>query len=334
MTTRLADVIVPEVFTNYVVENSVVKSNLVQSGLVASNAAMAEQLRAGADSFSVPFWRDLGDDAANLANDDPSSIAAPRKLTAGKQIVRKSFLHGSWGAMNLASELAGDDALARIQSRVAAYWTREAQRRLVATLGGILAENIANGDGDMLNDSGSAFNAAGVIDTAGTLGDSLRDVVAVAMHSKVYTLALKNDLIQTIPDSQGGFIQTFRGLGILVDDGMPVENIAQDPETDPAVWAYTTVLFGAGAIGYALTAPRIAQGTEIENIPASGNGGGQQILHSRVNLAIHPLGYQWKESSVAADSPSTEELAMAGNWTRVAGDRKHVPIAFYRHTLA
>ncbi len=209
--------------------------------------------------------------------------ATPRRMATGKQIVRKSFLHASWSAMNLASELSGDDALKRIQDRAAAYWTRQAQRRLIASLNGILADNVANDSGDMVEDISTAtgtaanFSAAAVIDTAATLGDAMRDLTAIGMHSATYKAALKADMIQTLPDSQGGFIQTFRGLGILVDDGLPV-----------ATGVYTTVLFGPGAVGYGLAAPRIAAGTEVENLPSAGNGGGQQVLHSRVNLAIHP----------------------------------------------
>jgi len=320
-TIQIADVIVPAAFTQYIIENSVEKTALVQSGIMARNAAIDENLRAGAESFSVPFWKDLPDDEANIASDDPAVNAIPRKISTGKQITRKAFLHSSWSAMNLASELSGSDALKRIQDRVTAYWTRQTQRRLVASLNGVLADNVANDDGDMVLDiSGQATNnsfaATHVIDAAATLGDGLRDLTAIAMHSAIYKQALKADLIQTLPDSQGSFIQTFRGLAVLVDDGLPT-----DGDT------FTTVLFGPGAIGYGLSEPRIAAGTEIENLPAAGNGGGQQVLHSRVNLAIHPLGFQWKEASVAAESPSISELAMAANWDRIA-ERKAIPLAF------
>src|SRR6056297_1550856 len=117
--TRLTDVVVPSEFTDYVVQNTMETSALVQSGVVARNAAIEDQLTAGADSFTVPFWNDLADDEANIANDDPAVEATPRKLTSEKQIVRKSFLHKSWSAMNLASELSGSDALTRIQDRAA-----------------------------------------------------------------------------------------------------------------------------------------------------------------------------------------------------------------------
>lgn len=320
--TRISDVIVPSEFTAYAVQNSVETSAFVQSGVASRNAEIEAQLSAGAHNFTVPFWNDLADDEADIVNDDPASESTPAKLGSGKQLVRKSFLHKSWSAMNLASELSGNDALNRVQNRVAAYWTRQMQRRLIASLNGILADNVANDAGDMVVDiSGEAgtaalFTATAVIDAAGTLGDQMGGVTAIAMHSDVYRLALKNDLIDTIPDSEGGAIQTFRGMAVVVDDLLPVSN-----------GDYTTALFSPGSVGWGMTAPRIADGTEIESNPAAGNGGGQQILHSRMNVAMHPAGFTWQESSVAGESPTIAELGTATNWDRVV-DRKAVGLAF------
>ena len=319
---QISDLIIPTAFTDYIVQNTMEKSTLYQSGVAVLNAAMVAQLQAGADSFSVPHWLDLANDEANVVSDDPAVHAVARKIGTGKQVIRKSGLHSSWSAMNLASELSGDNALARIESRTTAYWDRQMQRRLIATLTGIQADNTTNDAGDMVLDisaaSGAAakFSAAGVIDCAGTLGDGMESLTAIAMHSDVYRYALKLDLIATVPSSQGGFIKTFRGLAIVVDDALPV-----------ASGNYTTVLFGPGAVGYGVSAPRIAAGTEIENAPSAGNGGGQQTLHSRLNLAIHPLGFTWKETAVVGDSPTIAELATATNWDRV-NERKAVPLAF------
>jgi hypothetical protein len=105
-------------------------------------------------------------------------------------------------------------------------------------------------------------------------------------------------------------------MAVIVDDLLPV-----------SAGNYTTVLFGPGSIGWGMTAPRITEGTEIENKPSAGNGGGQQILHSRVNLGIHPAGFQWSEGSVVDDSPSLAELALAVNWNRIV-ERKAVGLAF------
>ncbi|MEN1928044.1 major capsid protein [Luteimonas sp. MJ250] len=338
MSTRLSDVIVPEEFTAYVAQNTAQKSALVQSGVMARNAAIEAQLSAGADAFTIPNWNDLGNDEADIVNDDPDDESAPGKIGAARVLVRKAFVAKSWGAMNFASEMAGDNAMNRIRDRSSAYWTRQLQSRLVSTLNGVLARNVAANGGDMRVDitagTGDAakFSAGAVIDAAHTLGDSLRDVTAIGMHSDTYAAALKADLIQTIPQSSGGFIQTFRGLAILVDDDMPKVNMAADPETDPAVWAYTSVLFGPGAIAYGFVPPRVAAGTAIEYREAAGNGGGQEILHNRFNLALQPVGFSWVETAVAAESPTIAELANAANWNRVY-ERKNIPLAFLHHKL-
>ncbi|MEO6909863.1 MAG: hypothetical protein ABI158_02935, partial [Edaphobacter sp.] len=81
---------------------------------------------------------------------------------------RKSFLHASWSEASLASELSGSSALARIQSRVSAYWDRQFEKRTIATLLGVLASNVANNSSDIVVDiSGVAgvlahFNGASV----------------------------------------------------------------------------------------------------------------------------------------------------------------------------
>ncbi len=324
-TVQISDIIEPVVFTKYIVQNTMEQTALIESGILVPNEVINTQLGMGSHSFNVPFWRDLGNDEANTVSDDPEELAVPLKIQTGKQLVRKSFLHQSWAAMNLASELAGSDALVRIQERVRAYWERQMQRRLVSTLNGIIADNVANNGGDMILDisegtgDAAAFGPDAVIDAAGTLGDAMGSVAGIAMHSDLYRRALKADLIEFVQPSSGSLrLPTYRGLAVISDDGMQV-----------ADGTYTCALFGSGAVGYGLTAPSIAAGTEIENQPSAGNGGGQQILHSRVNLSVHPLGFAWVEGSVAGESPTIAELGVAAHWGRVV-ERKAVPLAFLR----
>jgi hypothetical protein len=248
-TTQLIDVIIPEGFTAYQVENSLVSIALSQSGVVANNALIAAQLSAGAESFTVPFWNDLPDVEADITNDDPTILSTPQKVSASKQTVRKSFLHAPWSEMSLASELSGDSALARIQDRVTAYWDRQIEKRVISTLLGVLASNVANNASDMVVDisglSGSAasFNGASVIDTALTMGDRLGDVKMIAMHSHIYGEALKNDEITFFKPSENGVeIATYKGMAVIVDDNLT-----------PASGVYTTILMGPGALGYGMS---------------------------------------------------------------------------------
>ncbi|MBB5343165.1 major capsid protein [Tunturibacter empetritectus] len=325
--TQLVDVVIPQEFTDYQIEQSVISTALFQSGVLVKNGVIAEQLGAGAESFTIPFWKDLGEVEADITSDDPTVLSTPQKYSAGRQIVRKSYLHQSWSDMSLASELSGSNPLEALQGRVSAYWDRQFERRLIASLLGVMASNVANNAADMVNDISGAtgtaadFSAEAVIDAAATLGDRLDDVKAIAMHSDIYSAALKSDLIEFIPQSQGLPIRTFRGLGIILDDNL-----------SPASGVYTTILLGNGAVGFAASEPRTGYGTELFRIPASGNGGGQSVLHSRMNVGIHPLGFAWSDSTggnaIAGDSPTLAELAAAAHWSRAATSRKSIPLAF------
>jgi hypothetical protein len=332
--TQIADVVVPAEFTAYQVENSMVSTALFQSGVAVRNNEITAQLQAGAQSFTVPFWADLGESEADITNDDPTVLSTPLKITAAKQVVRKSFLHQSWSEMSLASELSGDDALVRVQNRVSAYWDRQWEKRLIATLKGVLFSNVANNASDMVNDisgatgtvtlgdgeivNANAFNGNAVIDTALTLGDRLSDVKAIAMHSAIYGEALKNNEIQFFKPSENGLeIATYKNMAVIIDD-----NLA------PTAGVYITILMGSGAVGFGVAQPRTGWGTELFRVPAAGNGGGQSVLHSRFNQAMHPLGFSFVAASVAGDSPSMAELATAANWTRAVAQRKSVPLAF------
>jgi len=284
---QISDVVVPAEFTAYQVENSFVSTAFYRSGVALPNAVIQEQLAAGAESFTVPYWTDDSETEPNYSNDNPASLATSLKIGAYPQVVRKCFANQSWGVANLAAELSGNDPLQRIRSRVQAYWDRVMEARLIASLNGILAANVANNGSDMVVDITATgtpdFNAEAVINTALTLGDRLEDIKCIAMHSSVYAEALYNDLIQFIPQSEGLPIKTFRGLAVMIDDSLWYSNIG-------GVIKYVTVLFGYGAIGYGFSDPRLGYGTEIWRLPSAGMGGGITQLWSRHNLAIAPLG--------------------------------------------
>jgi hypothetical protein len=333
---QITDVVVPAEFTAYQVENSMVSTALYQSGVVLPNGEMQSQLNAGAQSFTVPFWSDIPDIEADITTDVLATLSTPQKINAAAMVVRKSFLHSSWSEMSLASELSGSDALARVQTRVGEYWDRQFEKRLIASLMGVLYSNVANNGGDMVNDihalSGTvtlpgttvtapanAFNGIAVINTALTIGDRLSDMKAIAMHSYIFGEALKNNEIQFFKPSDNSLqIPTYKGMACIVDDNL----------TTATAGVYVTILFGPGAVGFAAAEPRTGFGTEIWRIPNAGNGGGNTTLHSRFDVALHPLGFAFTGATVASVSPAQAELALAANWTRAYSQRKSVPLAF------
>lgn len=326
----LSDIIDVTVFQDLPAVNSVEKTAFFESGIIARNALLDGLANAPGKLAELPFWKDLGDDEVNYSTDATTDVATPLKTSQGEQISRKIFLNQGWSAADLASELVmGADAMTHIRSRVDAYFTRQWQRKLIASVNGVYADNVANDAGDMVNDvaleaglSATAANKIGVdsfVDLMGTMGDSMGEIAALAVHSAVYRQMIKNNDIDFVQDStQTLQIPTFMGKRLIVDDSMPVVAGATNG------FKYTSVAFGAGAFGYGEGAPITP--VEVEREAAQGNGAGIETLWVRKTWLLHPMGFQ-HTGTPAGVSFNNTELAAATSWDRVV-DRKNVPMAF------
>lgn len=331
MTTRLSDIVEPRVFLDYMAQNTMERTAFWTSGVIATNPLLTAKANTGGRIVDVPFWRDLPNNDPNLSNDDPTVLATPDKIDAGTQVARIAYLNRSWAASDLASEIAGANAMQRIAARVSAYWERAYQRRLLAMVRGLLADNIAGNSGDMVFDASrktagaaaatNGFTRANFTSAAFTLGDAFADTGVIAVHSVIYKRMVDNDDIDFVADSQGNLtIPTYLGRRIVIDDGMPAVLNATS-----GLIEYTSVLFGTGAIGIGEGSPLVP--VEVDRGPAQGNGAGIESLFSRKTVLMHPLGYQFTSSAVAGQSPTLAELQDVANWTRVY-ERKAVPMAF------
>lgn len=331
-TVQLSDIIEPKVFLDYMAQNTMEKTAYWESGVVATNPLLVQKANSGGRIVDVPFWKDLANSEPNYSSDDPAQSSTPEKISTGDQIARIAYLNKSWSSTDLASEIAGANAMARIAGRVEAYWARQMQARLIAMTTGIYNDNVAANGGDMVFDASrktagaaaanNGFTRSNFTSAAFTLGDSFENTGALAVHSVVYKRLIDNDDIDFIVDSQGSMsIPTFLGRRVIVDDGMPVVNNATS-----GLLEYTSVLFGAGAIGYGEGSPNVP--VEVERDPEQGNGGGVETLYSRKTALLHPFGYQFTSSVVTGVSASLAELRNAANWTRVFDERKQIPVAF------
>jgi hypothetical protein len=155
------------------------------------------------------------------------------------------------------------------------------------------------------------------------MGDSQDDLGLVLMHAVVYHKAQLNNLIEFVPDStnmNAVDIPFFLGRRVIVDDGMPVDGTGK---------IFDTWMFGAGAVRMGVGSPD--QATEMERAPRAGKGAGQDILHTRVEWCLHPVGYKYAVASPASGGPSNAatsgNLAHADSWVRVFPERKQIKIA-------
>lgn len=323
--TRLSDAIVPDVFADYMVKETMEKSAILESGIVVQDSFMAGLLQGGGRIFNHPYWNDLSNDEADVATDNPADVAVPGKIAAVKKRFIRQYRTRGWSDADLVTALAGDDPMKRISQLVGKYWRRQFQRYVVATLNGVLADNVANDGSDMVHDisagSGTAamISAEAVLDTKQTMGDAADALTTIIMHSVVYTRLQKLNLIDFIPDSRGEInIPTYLGYRVVVDDLCPAVVTGGDID-------YTTYLVGPGILGMAEVPVSVP--VEVDRLPSQGQGSGVEQLWTRRQFALHPYGFDWLDASVNGEFPTIAELETAGNWSRSYPERKQVAIA-------
>lgn len=310
--TRVSDIIIPEVFTPYVINETVEKSALFKSGIIGQVPNLT--IPNGGDTINMPFFNDLEGDPQAIQSD---SAIVPQKISTGKDVARIFTFGQGWSSEDLAAELAGSDPMGAIGSRVSNYWERAFQRILVASANGVFADNKTNDAGDLILDvsdeSGTGEQASGdvFIEGAQLLGDAKDKFNALAMHSQVHSNLQKKQLIEYLPeaDIDVGF-GTYNGKTIVVDDGVPVAAGTTSGKK------YTTYLFAAGAFGYEEGLPKTP--TETARNAAKG----EDLLFNRRRFVIHPRGFKWTEGAVVGEMPTIAEMENGANYDRIYDKKK------------
>ena len=330
-TVQLADIYNPLVFNTAVQEKQVELNRFIQSGVAVVDPQLTAMASIGGNIGELPFYKPLGTEEPNYSTDNPATLSTPAKITSSKMIYRLAAQNKSWSTMDLARELALEDPMGAITGRIGQYWATNNEKRIIQSVRGLIADNVANDSGDMLFDISAATDTAvtdanradadAIIDTVQTMGDHGEMLSAIAMHSVVYRRLQKQNLIDFIPDARGEVnIPMYQGKTVIVDDSLSSVTYG----TTPANVYYYTILFGAGEFRLGEGQPTTP--SETKRNPDAGNGGGQDIIYSRRSDIIHPLGFQFVSASVAGTSAIQAELATAANWNRVY-ERKNVSLA-------
>lgn len=327
---RISDIIDVKVYQDLAPVNSPEKTAFFEAGLVVRDPLMDKLAGADGKTAELPFWNDLdASDEPNYSSDNPASEAAPAKVAQGEQIARKALLNQGYSAMDLVRELAmGGDALQHIRNRFGTYWQRQWQRRLIASVRGVIADNVASNGGDMVHSVASEtlagqtaatrWSQAAFIEAAYTMGDMVDGVSAMAVHSTIAKQITEQNGAEDVRDSEGNLLyRTYLGRRIIVDDGLPAIAGATDGVK------YLSVLFGPGIFGWGEAAPTVP--VEVARNARAGDGGGQEELWERKTWVLHPQGFQ-NTGAPAGESFTLAELQAATTWKRVI-DRKLVPMA-------
>ena len=325
MATLRSDIIIPEVFTPYVIEQTTFRDAFLASGVVQPMAEL--NATEGGDFINVPFWK------ANLSGDfevlSDSSSLTPGKIQADKQVGVILHRGRAFEARDLAALAAGSDPMAAIGAKIADYIANQRQKDLLSCLAGVFGSIGSTSssaaffpltiDGES-GDTPTTLSPRHVAEARSLLGDQGDKLAAVAMHSKVYYDLVERKAIDyvtetdarltsSVTDFVGGSIAgaygnptvpTYMGLRVIVSDDVQTDGSGSSTE-------YATYFFTQGAVA---SGEQMAMQTETDRDILAKSDAMSIDLH----YCYHPVGAKW---AVTTSNPTRAQLATVGNWSKV-----------------
>ena len=323
MATLRSDIIIPEVFTPYVIEQTTQRDAFLASGVVRPMAEL--NATEGGDFINVPFWK------ANLSGDfevlSDSSSLTPGKITADKQVGVILHRGRAFEARDLAALAAGSDPMAAIGAKVADYVANQRQKDLLSCLKGVFgtlgttSSSAAFFDLTIDGESGdtpTVLSPRHVAEARSLLGDQGDKLAAVCMHSKVYYDLVERRAIDyvstadargTSTTQSGGSmvaafgnptVPTYMGLRVIVSDDVQTEGSGASSE-------YATYFFTEGAVA---SGEQMAMQTETDRDILAKSDAMSIDLH----YCYHPVGSKW---GVTTTNPTRAQLETVTNWSKV-----------------
>lgn len=332
MATLRSDVIIPEVFTPYLIEATTVRNSFLTSGVVTALDAL--NVNEGGDKVTIPNWKaDLSGDAERLTD---STSLTPGKITADKQIGVVLHRGRAWESRDLARLAAGSDPMGAIGAKVADYIANQQQKDLIACLNGVF--------GAVGSDNSSAAFAALSIDGGGSgetnlgprqiaaaeaiLNEDADRLGAIVMHPLVYADLKERKAIDfvTATDARvtassiaagsitalnafGGSVAAaytdnisvpfYMGMRVIRSKDVPVSGSSPNKK-------FACFVMASGAVG---TGQQAALRTEVDRDILAKSDAMSVDWHN----IYHPLGARY----VGPVNPTATDLATAANWEKV-----------------
>jgi hypothetical protein len=323
MATLRSDIIIPEVFTPYVIEQTTQRDAFLASGVVQPLAEL--NATEGGDFINVPFWK------ANLSGDferlTDSTSLTPGKITADKQVGVILHRGRAFESRDLAALAAGADPMAAIGAKIADYVANQRQKDLLSCLAGVFGALGNNSTAPFVDlsidgltgDTPTVLSPRHVAEARSLLGDQGDKLTAICMHSKVYYDLVERRAIDYVSTAEargstttqsggsmvaayGGEVNvpTYMGLRVLVSDDVQTDGSGASTE-------YATYFFTQGAVA---SGEQLAMQTETDRDILAKSDAMSIDLH----YCYHPVGAKWGVTTV---NPTRAQLETITNWSKV-----------------
>lgn len=366
-------VVVPEKFSQYVIDRTTELNTFVNSGIATPDATVAQLINGtpeGGRFIEIPMWNALDGEEDVFGEADVSVGNITTKSAHATLLMRQR----AWGSTDLAHVLGGADPMGAVANLIADWRNTREQKIYLAILKGIFdgtSGALKSHVNDISANSGAdAYISDGAtLDTKQLLGDHYGSLGMVFMHSAVYTYLQKNGMITRNPifDPSQSSVEMERYLGyqIRVDDGMPYISyeacesstsgaVAVTTENIAAIQAHCATELTAGTSYVKSIAPIydtyfVGTGSFIrqDGTPVGFIGtetdrdkiGAKNYLINRWCQIIHPRGFSWNTKAtyptINGETIQYPNNAMLATPANwtLAVDHKKVSLACLRHKL-
>ena len=319
-----SDLIIPEIFTPYVIEQTTARDSFLASGVVAPMAEL--NATEGGDFVNVPFF------SANLTGDfevlSDSSSLTPSKISTDKQVGVILHRGRAFESRDLAALASGADPMAAIGQKIGAYIANQRQKDLLSCLDGVFGSINANDSNSAFfgltidsesGDTPTGLSPKHVAKARSILGDQGDKLTAVCMHSKVYYDLVERKMVDYVLASDGnggsatasggtiapayggdGTVPTYCGLRVIVSDDVSTTGSGSST-------GYSTYFFTQGAVA---SGEQAGLTTETDRDILAKSDAMAVDLH----YCYHPVGSKWAVTTV---NPTRTQLGTVANWSKV-----------------
>lgn len=294
---------------------------LLESGAVVNDPEIESMISGGGNYYTIPFYKDL---TGNVQNYDGATTIVSTDTEDG---VQSGFVYGeAKGFLDtvFVRDFTGADPMGNIVARIAKFWDKRKQTRLLSVLQGIFA---ISGDNDWdLHTTNIATASSSVADANRMGATTLREaaVKALGEHADNLTIAIMHSAV-ALRLSNLQVLEYFKytstgngleldvrvarcgNLLVLIWDGVPVSASASATGENE----YTTYILGNGAI---LTADAPVEHPSDLIYDAKTNGGQEELI-TRMRKTYHPNGFTFSMTNMPI-SPSVSDAQTGTNWTR------------------
>ena len=302
--TKISDLIVPEIFTKYMIQESVDKNAFIKSGIAAPDPAV--NITAGGTTVNVPFFESLDAEDEIITEDGATTI---NSISAAKDVAAVLARTVGFGATDLSRLFSGEDPMKAIIAQLGNLWAKRFTEVIKNVLKGIFG--VAALSDNVLDNATHDLSAGVMTDAMYLLGDNSEKVSASAMHSQVLAKLKKLDILDRntfMPSAMHTDYQTYMGRRVIVDDTLAATSDV-----------YPIYLFGNGAIAFNEN-PELATVETDRDIVEH-----KDVLVTNRVFTMHPRGVKWI-GTAAGETPINTELATSTKWELVENP-KNVKIA-------